>query len=318
LLKYMGRFDEIEQYLDTLHIEGVGSWYQPAPGYYRSMRRYDDALAVYDEILKSKEKVSWEDREMLEMAMLYRQMGKLAEAREILKNDESWSGSSIVDATIERAKLTAIEGDMVTAMNLAREAFENSPADNSYDSRVAFYATMQCATGQIEEALNTLEKVKGRPVRKLLPALYLRAQLETISGSQDAEYYVEKVQLFATRGARQVHPFEDLGMYRCFCALASARSGDLKKARDNIEYARRLEPERADIAYYSACTYSLMGDTELALQWLETAVERGHQELWWARVDPDLDPLRELPHFKEIMEDWDSRIQAMLAKSKTG
>ena len=55
-----------------------------------------------------------------------------------------------------------------------------------------------------------------------------------------------------------------------------------------------------------------MGDTTLALQWLETAAERGHQELWWAQVDPDLDPLRELPRFKEIMNDWSKRIQTLL------
>lgn len=60
-----------------------------------------------------------------------------------------------------------------------------------------------------------------------------------------------------------------------------------------------------------ACTHSLTGDTDQALDWLETAVEKGHQELWWARVDPDLDPLRELPRFKQIMTDWDSRIQAL-------
>ena len=55
-----------------------------------------------------------------------------------------------------------------------------------------------------------------------------------------------------------------------------------------------------------------MRDTTLALQWLEIVVERGHQEIWWARVDPDLDPLRELPRFKEIMNNWDKRIEALL------
>jgi hypothetical protein len=40
-------------------------------------------------------------------------------------------------------------------------------------------------------------------------------------------------------------------------------------------------------------------------------VERGNQELWWARVDPDLDPLRGLPRFNEILSDWDARLQAL-------
>jgi hypothetical protein len=55
----------------------------------------------------------------------------------------------------------------------------------------------------------------------------------------------------------------------------------------------------------------LCGDTDQALDWLETALERGYQRLWWARVDPDLDPLRNLPRFQEIMTDWDTRIQAL-------
>jgi hypothetical protein len=29
-------------------------------------------------------------------------------------------------------------------------------------------------------------------------------------------------------------------------------------------------------------------------------------------VDPDLDPIREEPRFKEIMEDWDRRMKALL------
>jgi adenylate cyclase len=94
--------------------------------------------------------------------------------------------------------------------------------------------------------------------------------------------------------------------------LASAHLGNPERARNEIEYAIRLEPERADIAYYAAAAYSLIGDAALALQWLETAVERGHQDLWWARVDPDLDSLRELPRFKEIMDEWDRRIEALI------
>ena len=76
-----------------------------------------------------------------------------------------------------------------------------------------------------------------------------------------------------------------------------------------------MEPENAEVAYCAACLYSLLGDTTLALEWLQTAVDRGYLELWWAKVDPDLDPLRELPRFKEIMDAWDKRIQGLLAKS---
>jgi adenylate cyclase len=103
----------------------------------------------------------------------------------------------------------------------------------------------------------------------------------------------------------------DLAGARSYCALAAARLGDRQRARDEAAYALRLEPESAEIAYVVACTHSLCGHTDQALDWLETAVERGHQDLWWARVDPDLDALRDLPRFNQIMADWDQRLQAL-------
>ena len=133
-----------------------------------------------------------------------------------------------------------------------------------------------------------------------------------MSGSERAEDHLKKARQFATRIARHVQPGRTRGKARCLCALASARLGDSARSRDEIKFAVRLEPERADIAYYAACVFSLLGENESALQWLETAVERGHQELWWARVDPDLDALRKLPRFKEIMDEWDRRIEALI------
>ena len=133
--------------------------------------------------------------------------------------------------------------------------------------------------------------------------------MEKRLATKEAKQIVKKALLMATRARASDR---DLGLARCLCAMAAARLGNTARVHEEIQYATRLEPERADIAYNAACAYSLIGDTDLALQWLATAVDRGHQELWWARVDPDLEPLRELPGFKAIMNDWDSRIQALL------
>jgi hypothetical protein len=73
----------------------------------------------------------------------------------------------------------------------------------------------------------------------------------------------------------------------------------------------KIDPEGASVAYAAAAAYGLLGDTDRALEWLRTAVERGHDELWWARVDPDLDPLRERPDFDRILTDWDTRLRAI-------
>jgi tetratricopeptide (TPR) repeat protein len=194
----------------------------------------------------------------------------------------------------------------------AEKALEDYSSNLHDDSHFYELARLQFADGQADGALATLERIKGTDIASSVPAMYLKAQLEKLYGTNDSARYMEKVELFASRTARYPSVWTDIGETHVNWALAAGRAGDFSVAFDAIGFAQRTESERADIAYYSACAYSLMGDTALALKWLETAVERGHQELWWARVDPDLDLLRELPRFREIMNDWEKRIEALL------
>jgi tetratricopeptide (TPR) repeat protein len=313
LLKYLKKFDEIELRLDIVQQADIWIWDYFAIRYYGSMRRFDEALAVRTEALKKIERgltVSWQ---LLIQANLYLQKGDFANCLEILnKSDELSSNAFMAEANLDRAHLSAIEGDLKQALYYIKKTMEDSPAENLLNSSFDYYATIQFANGQHKEALNTL---KNKNTGNSISAMYLRARLEMMTDSVQAENSMKKTQLFAARESRQVSTWYDLGRARSYCALTAAQLGDSIKAIEEIQYAQRLEPERADIAYCSACTYSLLGDKTLALQWLNTTVERGYKELWWAKVDPDLDPLRDLPRFKEIMKDWDDRIQAMLAKS---
>jgi tetratricopeptide (TPR) repeat protein len=145
--------------------------------------------------------------------------------------------------------------------------------------------------------------------------------MAAVIGSYNAKSYLQRAISELTRMTRAIPMRADAiscGEASALLALALARSEKPDEAANQIKRALKLEPQRADIAYHAACAYSLIGDTTLALQWLETAVERGYLELWWARVDPDLDPLRGLPRFKEIMSDWNRRIQALVRKSRLG
>ena len=84
-----------------------------------------------------------------------------------------------------------------------------------------------------------------------------------------------------------------------------------QEAIEEIQRALRAEPESAEAAYHAACVFSLLGESEEALVWLRTAVERGHQEFWWARVDSDLDYLRGQRRFNEIMADWETHLRTL-------
>jgi tetratricopeptide (TPR) repeat protein len=63
---------------------------------------------------------------------------------------------------------------------------------------------------------------------------------------------------------------------------------------------RNIE-ERAKFHYYMAKMYAKDGRTELSLQYLRKALEEGFKDRKKIEEDHELDPLRELPEFKDLM-----------------
>jgi hypothetical protein len=47
--------------------------------------------------------------------------------------------------------------------------------------------------------------------------------------------------------------------------------------------------------------YAATGRTELALQWLEKAYKDHEVEMFWLKVEPLFNPLRNEPRFKELL-----------------
>jgi tetratricopeptide (TPR) repeat protein len=321
ILKYLGRFEDIETFLEGLreNTAGGGSlsteWVSRASEYYASMG-LEDELSVLTEA-RGHEEETWSQDKVVQVAVCYRKKGDVTQAKQVLRDAEP-SLPVEYDQWVEQelAIIAAIEGDLKRAVEHATKAHEGSSWPQNIHYNQALLARLQFASGRREEALASLTPIKPSwyLFSYFFPALYQRGQFETVSGSSEADDYLRQALASATRAARGGTHFVDViwSEARCYCALASAHLGDPGRARSDIEYALRLEPARADIAYHAAAVYSLLGDTSSALRWLETSVERRHQELWWARVDPDLDNLRDLPRFKEIMDEWDRRLSEMI------
>jgi len=311
LLKYLGRFDEIESILDNLREDGlIDSWVWHARYYYPSMRLFDRALSIIAEGLESDE-VTYKEDLALRTATWHRQSGDLTSAESVLRRIEAdlprfYRG----DHDLEWSFIKALRGDLPGALRFARSAFDKAIDYSDLNRYVTALAKLCYASGRIQDALDVLERANC--FRDNTAAFYRRSQMAALTNSPDAESELRRVLLLATRGSRSDDWRTGQGTNRIYAALASARLGDPERARSEIEYAVKLEPERADIAYGAACAYALAGDTDKALDWLQTAVDRGHQELWWARVDPDLDNVRKLPRFKEITSDWEGRVRSLL------
>ncbi|MES0828506.1 TPR end-of-group domain-containing protein [Ruegeria sp. SCP11] len=74
-------------------------------------------------------------------------------------------------------------------------------------------------------------------------------------------------------------------------------------AREWLGRALRIRGGSDDGSFYMAGVYSLLGDTDLALNVLErTAKDAGPDVLQWLSVDPDLDAICDHPRFRELMK----------------
>jgi adenylate cyclase len=85
--------------------------------------------------------------------------------------------------------------------------------------------------------------------------------------------------------------------------------GETERAKDWAERAMILDPENRTLRYNLSCAMVKLHEYERALDYLESALKQSHaQALDWAKEDTDLDPLRLLPRYKEIMRVAEERV----------
>ncbi len=68
------------------------------------------------------------------------------------------------------------------------------------------------------------------------------------------------------------------------------------------ERLARLEPKNPLVFYNLACSYSLTGELDRALEALDQALRLGYRDFNWLAKDPDLKKLRANPAFRVLKE----------------
>ena len=79
------------------------------------------------------------------------------------------------------------------------------------------------------------------------------------------------------------------------------QEGKYSEARNSLENAIRLKPEYIDPYYNSACLYALKGEVRKSLNNLKQAISLDKSVREWARKDRDLQNLRGVPEFEEMV-----------------
>lgn len=90
---------------------------------------------------------------------------------------------------------------------------------------------------------------------------------------------------------------------------------DFEGAIASYDQALSLEPENATAVYNKACTYSLQGQSAMALEMLGQALQLDPHMSQLAASDMDLDPLRSEPEFQQLMARYTSNADGAIISS---
>ncbi|KRD51358.1 adenylate cyclase [Ensifer sp. Root278] len=86
-------------------------------------------------------------------------------------------------------------------------------------------------------------------------------------------------------------------------ALALAHMGEAQRAREWAARALAIDPDDVVARYNTACVYSILGDTDAALDLLETLLPQSScYQLLWFKQDSDLDAVRHHVRFQAMVE----------------
>ncbi|MBI2432954.1 MAG: tetratricopeptide repeat protein [Candidatus Hydrogenedentes bacterium] len=147
------------------------------------------------------------------------------------------------------------------------------------------------AFGREQEAIDTLRKAIALEPGWARPHNTLAVLLRVLGYLEEAEQEALK--------ALELDP-SDVSVQNNYANLMISE-GRFDEAEEHYLTATELNPDHPKPFYNLACLYSLTGKREKALEYLEAAILRASILRAEAAEDPDLESIREMPRFKELV-----------------
>lgn len=182
----------------------------------------------------------------------------------------------------------------------AERAFENAILLNPGLYEPYYFYGRDClSAGKFEKAARLFsEACKIRPEDYQAPSFLSMAYAEL--GREKEQEEANKRTLECVEKHIDLHP--DDGRALTFGAYALVEQGQPDRAREWSERALDADRDEPAIMYNVACTYSLLGELDKALDLLDRAIQQGYGHQAWLSHDPDLAPLREHPRFQKLLD----------------
>lgn len=182
----------------------------------------------------------------------------------------------------------------------AERAFENAILLNPGLYEPYYFYGRDClSAGKFEKAARLFsEACKIRPEDYQAPSFLSMVYAEL--GREKEQEEANRRTLECVEKHIDLHP--DDGRALSFGAYALVEQGHPDRAREWSKRALDADRDEPAIMYNVACTYSLLGEADTAIDLLDRAVQQGYGHQAWLAHDPDLAPLREDPRFQALLE----------------
>jgi adenylate cyclase len=162
-----------------------------------------------------------------------------------------------------------------------------------------FRARMKVREGDLQKALACFERA-GEIRQDDYESVLLQAQLHIGLGNVAQALVVSRDGIERVRRALALNPSDNRAL--CLGAFALLRLGEQDEAEDWMRKSMRNAPSDSIVRYNAACFYALKGETETALDCLESCrVKVGQVNREWLEHDSDLDSIRDHPRFPAIV-----------------
>ena len=161
-----------------------------------------------------------------------------------------------------------------------------------------FYGRSCFAQGQFEKAAELFLKASQASPADYqalsLRALCFRAVHRDAEARQAYQQCLRRIE-----NHLQLNPDDVRAVYMKSGSLAGL--GEPAQALEWSDRALSMDPEEPSVLYNVACNYSLLNETEKALDCIEKAFDKGFGHREWMEYDPDFTSIKNHPRFKALM-----------------
>lgn len=183
----------------------------------------------------------------------------------------------------------------------AAASFERALAiDEGLHEAHFHYARFFYMRGDFEAAVRYFKRAAELKPDDYLSPIHLMSAFSSLGKSAETESWA-RVGVWRAEQALTQNPENSGPAHRG--ALAWAHLGDIQRALEWAERAIAIDPDDVVAQYNVACVYSIIGDTEKAIQLLQTVLPKSsyYQTLWF-RNDSDLDAIRGDIRFTDMFD----------------